>query len=245
MGDLYIINSIKFFMNIKTINAAITELEARNPGLEYIKQIKTGKEAEVHLVQANGQLMALKIYKENQKYSSRLDYMPAKGFKSRTLRKAIEQKSSYGRKRLESIWSSREYKILKKLGEYTEHVAQAYDVTQNALLIEYFGDESEPAPRLSDIKLEKDEAIYALDLVIEHIELFIELGFVHGDLSAYNILWFEQEPIIIDFPQVLVISQNDNAYARLKVDIENVKKYFGLVWTDETQKRVEEILNKL
>ena len=50
---------------------------------------------------------------------------------------------------------------------------------------------------------------------------------VHGDLSAFNILYHEGQLRIIDFPQAVDPRQNQNAKALLERDISNVLQYFA------------------
>ena len=51
-------------------------------------------------------------------------------------------------------------------------------------------------------------------------------GRIHGDLSAFNILYWEGEITLIDFPQVVQPDQNRNAYAIFQRDVERVCEYF-------------------
>ncbi len=54
----------------------------------------------------------------------------------------------------------------------------------------------------------------------------LENGLAHGDLSAYNILYWQGEIRLIDFPQVIDIHTNRSAQAVLKRDVERVCQYF-------------------
>ena len=48
-----------------------------------------------------------------------------------------------------------------------------------------------------------------------------------ADLSAYNILYWEGEITIIDFPQVADVSGNPHAEAILRRDVARVCEYFA------------------
>jgi RIO kinase 1 len=50
---------------------------------------------------------------------------------------------------------------------------------------------------------------------------------IHGDLSAYNILYWAGEITIIDFPQATNSLTNHNAYTILERDIARVCEYFA------------------
>ena len=54
----------------------------------------------------------------------------------------------------------------------------------------------------------------------------LQHGFVHGDLSAYNILYWQGEIMLIDFPQVIDTHSNQSAQAVLNRDVMRVCQYF-------------------
>ncbi len=51
-------------------------------------------------------------------------------------------------------------------------------------------------------------------------------GVIHGDLSAYNILYWEGKVVLIDFPQITDSLTNRHAREILQRDIERVCEYF-------------------
>jgi hypothetical protein len=51
-------------------------------------------------------------------------------------------------------------------------------------------------------------------------------GLIHGDLSAYNILYWEGRITLIDFPQVTYAASNRNARAIFERDVRRVCEYF-------------------
>ena len=52
-------------------------------------------------------------------------------------------------------------------------------------------------------------------------------GIVHGDLSEYNVLVGSDGPVIIDLPQAVDASGNNNAAKMLERDVDNLAAYFG------------------
>jgi len=52
-------------------------------------------------------------------------------------------------------------------------------------------------------------------------------GMIHGDLSAYNILYWEGQIVLIDFPQVTNTHGNSNAHFILRRDVERICEYFA------------------
>ena len=53
-------------------------------------------------------------------------------------------------------------------------------------------------------------------------------GLVHGDLSEFNVLVDEHGPVIIDLPQAVDAAANNNAYAMLERDVDNMTNHYGL-----------------
>ena len=50
---------------------------------------------------------------------------------------------------------------------------------------------------------------------------------MHGDLSAYNVLWHAGRPWIIDVPQALNLHTHPGGYEYLRRDVANLERYFA------------------
>lgn len=191
-------------------------------------EIKSGKEATVFLVASNNLRYALKVYKdpEQRSFSRKETYLEGKFYKKHSVRKAIEKGNRFSKKYLHTSWIKREFDILRKLNEVGALTPKVYDWTDNSILMEFFGIEKLSAPRLIEVELTNEQAQDAFDTIIDNVKIFLEVGIVHSDLSAYNILWFNNNPVIIDFPQAVDITQNPNTESLLKRDLDNVMSYF-------------------
>jgi len=202
------------------LSKVLSDLSKKIPDMKYLSSIKSGKEADVHLVRDYKRLYALKIYKLNTKYSTKLDYMLLDSFLDARQRRAIKKRTNKGIEMFRSLWTFKEFEMLKKLFEYSTNIPEVFEYTEDSILMEYIGDEISTAPRLSEVKLSIDEAKFAFDEIIENIKLFI------------------------DFPQVLDIKNNPNAHSKLLKDLENIKQYF-LKYLDkkEVNIRINEVLN--
>ncbi|NIT56687.1 MAG: serine protein kinase RIO, partial [Aliifodinibius sp.] len=77
------------------------------------------------------------------------------------------------------------------------------------------------------VDLERDEAQLLFDRVIHNVELMLKHNRVHADLSAYNILYWEGEIILIDFPQAISPVNNQSAYLIFKRDMLRICEYFN------------------
>src|SRR5689334_24691981 len=91
----------------------------------------------------------------------------------------------------------------------------------------YFGDERRAAPTLNEIHLPRGEAAPLFQEVLRNIELLLQHGLIHGDLSAYNILYWQGSVVLIDFPQVTDIASNSKSDFILRRDVERVCAYFA------------------
>ena len=95
---------------------------------------------------------------------------------------------------------------------------------QNCLLMEFIGDESGPCPQLKDVVLEDPTDTY--DEVISFIiDGWRDAHLVHGDLSEYNILMQDGQPIMIDVGQAMT-TDHYNARELLERDIRNINAFF-------------------
>ena len=67
---------------------------------------------------------------------------------------------------------------------------------------------------------------------MRNVELMLAYDRVHGDLSAYNVLYRDGEVRIIDFPQAVDPRFNSNALYLLERDIEHLCRTIssGLAW---------------
>jgi RIO kinase 1 len=81
---------------------------------------------------------------------------------------------------------------------------------------------------LNTIRLDRIEAEHLFRQVLDNIDLMLGLDLVHGDLSAYNILYWEGEMTIIDLPQAVNLHSNPKARTILQRDIQRTCQYFSL-----------------
>ena len=213
---------------------------------EYITDIlalvKGGKEASVYRCLAHPtsgyDLLAAKVYRPRKFRQLRNDKMYREGRaildegghivrenNQRTMR-ALEKKSAFGQQVDHQSWLMYEYSTLQKLYSMGAAVPEPVAVSDNAILMTYVGDEDMAAPLLNDVDLELEDAQALFKEVLHNIELMLTNGMIHGDLSAYNILYWDGAITLIDFPQVTDSRANSNAYFILQRDIERVCQYF-------------------
>jgi RIO kinase 1 len=106
------------------------------------------------------------------------------------------------------------------------------------IVMQFIGDESGPAPRLSDIRLGREEALDAFEQSVRNLGLILGSGRVHGDYSAYNILWWRRRAVVIDFPQVVELAANHSAGQLLHRDAESLCHTFARFGIDAAPREV-------
>ncbi|MCX8179129.1 MAG: serine protein kinase RIO [Candidatus Aenigmarchaeota archaeon] len=117
-------------------------------------------------------------------------------------------------------WCLREYKNLLTAYEAKVNCPKPIIAKNNVLLMQFIGENDTPAPRLIDVGAKKKDYLF----ILKNIERLLSANLVHGDLSAYNIL-YHKEPVLIDFSQATTL-KNNIALELLKRDIENINSYF-------------------
>lgn len=205
--------------------------------------VKGGKEASVYRCEASpatgAELLAAKVYRPHKFRTIRNDAIYREGRQvlgeggkavnpndHRTMR-AIGKKSAFGQQVSHTSWLMHEFATLQMLYDAGASVPRPVAAGENAILMSYHGSDSMPAPLLSEVSMERNEAEELYQEVIRNVTLLLEHGLVHGDLSAYNILYWEGEITLIDFPQVVDCRANRNAYSILKRDLERICQYFA------------------
>lgn len=120
-------------------------------------------------------------------------------------------------------WTQREYQNLLKAREAGIRVPKPLQFLDNIILLEFIGDES-PAPMLKDAKPDNPEEFF--EKIINNMKtLYKKAGLVHADLSGFNILNHNENPVMIDFSQSTQLN-NPNAKEYLKRDIKNICTLF-------------------
>ena len=195
-----------------------------------MRPLKSGKEAAVYVVLSEGEIRCAKVYKEANKRGFHKQALYQEGRKVRNSRqaRAMEKNSRFGRKQQEEVWQNAEVDALYKLSAAGVRVPQPYNFVEGVLLMELVVDEQgAAAPRLNDLILTHDLAIEYHNHLIKEVVKMLCAGIVHGDLSKFNILIDSAGPVIIDLPQAVDASANNNAPSMLERDVNNLAAYFG------------------
>jgi len=125
-------------------------------------------------------------------------------------------------------WIEYEYQTQRLLHAEGADVPKPFAQLGNAVLMEYIGGTQNPAPRLSDVTLEHEEVACHFQTILKNIELALKYGRIHGDLSEYNILYWQGKVVLIDFAQAVDPYHNSDVFSLFLRDIERVCQHFAL-----------------
>jgi RIO kinase 1 len=215
--------------NSKFTNPDLNKLSKMGYLDELISGIKTGKEGSVFLGRNSEGFVAVKVYTDLRVRSFKRDraYREGRFIGDSRIERAIEQGSEKGLDAHQILWVQEEFRQMKHLYEHGVNVPQAIAVNGISLIMEFIGDEEgNPAPRISDLKMDSAEAEEAFQQSLENLQRIVKAGRVHGDYSTFNILWHEEKAVVIDFPQVIEFKNNPNANTFLARDIHSLCKSF-------------------
>ncbi len=102
-----------------------------------------------------------------------------------------------------------------------------FAIAGQAVLMEYLGDGDGPAPKLKHIALDRRRAVEVFTSLMDQIALWLACERIHGDLSPFNILWWKERAVVIDFPQAVNPYENPDSFLLLERDIRNLVTFFA------------------
>jgi RIO kinase 1 len=140
---------------------------------------------------------------------------------------AVKKNTRFGQELRHVSWLEAEYQTMQLLYEAGADVPKPLAHGNNVILMEYVGVKNSPAPTLNQVTLEAAEAPGVFDRLVHDLEIMLACSRVHSDLSAYNILYWEGQFKIIDFPQAVDPLRNPDAPALFVRDVERLCQYFA------------------
>jgi RIO kinase 2 len=180
-----------------------------------------GKESDVFEVQSYKPL-AMKLHREG--YTNFREVMRERNYTSEnqhvswlyTARKAAEREYD----RLESLYPD-------------VAVPRPVDHNRHAIVMEKLD-----GVELAKATLDPEQAAGVLDLVLEEVQRAYAGGFVHADMSEYNVAVSEDGVTVFDWPQS-VPTDHDNADELLERDVTNLVGYFRRKYPNEIPESVD------
>ncbi len=209
--------------------------------------LKSGKEAQIHVIQRSddtgrsciiarkrylprevkqkGTLEALGVQRAST-FRHDVEYREGRQFRKTRDRRAVERMSTYGKRLLQDRWTGHEYEIMSRLWKAGASVPYPISYGEDTFDLEFIGDTTSAAPQLFAARLAKAELASAFDQVYQGLCVLMAEGIAHGDLSAYNLLWWQDQVWFIDLPQAVDIASNPQGLNYVHRDVVNICTWF-------------------
>jgi RIO kinase 1 len=194
--------------------------------------LKTGKESVVHLVaRIAGErttLLAEKRFKARDRRSFQNDWMyrGVWGEGTRREHRAMKKNTRFGHEAAQARWIAQEWESLVLLHAAGATVPPPVELLDDGYLMAFIGYGERAAPRLSEVDLAPPVARRVWEELLEELSILVSADRVHGDLSAFNILWWRERAVLIDFSQTVDIVTHPAAHELLTRDITSLARYF-------------------
>lgn len=205
--------------------------------------LKTGKEADAFLLEravpgspphdhggvGESVVMVAKRYRssEHRTFHRAATYTEGRSVKRSRDERALKRKSTWGKIVASSEWAVSEWSALQRCWELGLPVPYPVQIDGTEILMEWItGPDGESAPRLAQTRPEPALLASYFDQLRDAMATMARSGFVHGDLSAYNLLAAGDRLVIIDLPQVVDLAGNLAGPDFLLRDCTNVCTWF-------------------
>jgi RIO kinase 1 len=215
----------------------ITSGDARD---EDLGDLKSGKEADVSIVERTfgeeRNLLAAKRYRDTDHRSFRNDaaYRTGKVPRDGRVARAIKKKTAFGATASAAVWAQAEFATLSRLWLAGLPVPYPVQLSGTELMLEYLGDDDGAAPRLAEARPNRELLEHLRDQAVAILWGLTGAAVVHGDLSSYNTLVWNDTLYVIDLPQAAELTDvtrsdayNSNALDFLQRDCRNLLGWFA------------------
>jgi RIO kinase 1 len=192
------------------------ELQKANLISNLVAEVNAGKEASIYIAHLHGVPIIVKAFRHQRTCHNRTQGNP--------------------QTRAAAIAAKEYYRLIRAFNVGLNVPTPAVQIN-NVIIMQFIGSDWKPALQLKDCLLEQPASI--LDQIIEQIKIMYQKAqLIHGDLSEYNLLIHNNEPIIIDFPQAIDISLRENRFPKqkkrnllvLQKDLRTIANFFEKNW---------------
>lgn len=211
----------------------VTDLAAADTELGVLK---TGKEADVHIVEravpgGAACLLAAKRYRsgEHRLFHRDAGYLEGRRMRRSREMRAMANRSSFGRNLIAEQWAVAEFAALSRLWSAGAPVPYPVQRDGTEVLLEFLAehdDGTEAAPRLAQLRPDPERTRDLWEQLVVALGMLAEQGLAHGDLSAYNVLVHRGRLVLIDLPQVVDVVANPAGPDFLARDAANIAAWF-------------------
>lgn len=195
--------------------------------------LKTGKESDVHLVARSGGgrtcLLAEKRFRARDRRAFRADYLYRGVWGEGTKRehRAMKRNTRFGQEAVHARWIWNEWHSLVRLHEAGVTVPPPVELLDDGYRMAFIGDGRQAAPRLAEVDLDPAAARRAWRELLDEVARMVAADLVHGDLSAYNVLWWRERAVVIDLSQTVDIVTHPAALLLVERDLRSLGAYFA------------------
>lgn len=176
-------------------------------------------------VETKGLLEAMGVQRASA-FHNDVQYREGRQFRKSRDRRAVEVMSSYGKRLLQDRWMNHEFEVMSRLWQAGVSVPYPVSYANDLFYLEYIGDENGAAPQLAAARLDRRRLTSAWEQLVDGLRAMTFEGIAHGDLSAFNLLWWAERLVFIDFPQAVDIAENPSGLDFLHRDVLNVCNWF-------------------
>lgn len=195
--------------------------------------LKTGKEADVHLISRGVPgtdrvcLLAAKRYRsaENRLFHRDAGYLEGRRMRDSRMSRAMAGRTDFGKQVIAAQWANAEFEALCRLWELGLPVPYPVQIVGTEILQEFVGTpDGQAAPRLATVA---DDLPALWEQLLEAMLTLARSGLAHGDLSPYNLLVHDGRLVVIDLPQIVDVIAHPAGAGFLDRDARNVATWFA------------------
>jgi len=191
--------------------ATVEDILSSGLATEVVGLLSAGKEADVYLARIGGGPIAIKVYR-----TYRTSHRGGGAIKIDNM----------------AFRAAFEFEMMRQAWKGGASVPTPARRVENLLAMRYLGDETSCAPRLIDV--EPADPLAFRDELLAAVGQLVRTGVVHGDLSAFNVLIYEDRPWFIDFSDALRVDRIgespwrriEEARVHLTRDMQGLASYF-------------------
>ena len=195
--------------------------------------LMAGKESDVHLVARHGAgrtvLVAEKRFRRRERRGFQDDwtYTGVWGEGPRREQRAMRKKTRFGKEAIHARWIAHEWDALVRLHAAGATVPPPVEALEDGFRMAFIGEVGRAAPRLAEVALDVATARRVWHELLDEVARFLAVDRVHGDLSAYNVLWWRERAVVIDLSQTVDVVTHPAAPELLARDMRSLGRYFA------------------